>query len=173
MLSANDLKALIDAEHTYGLASPETAASMPGLQFLQSMIDGDVPRPPAAKLVGIALTNVEPGFALFQFLAKADYYNPHGTVHGGVLTTLLDSAMGCAVQTTLAAGRGYTTLELKVNFVRPVTVETGPLRAEGRILNAGRRIATAEGKILDPQDRLFAHATTTCMLFDRPARTEN
>jgi uncharacterized protein (TIGR00369 family) len=94
-----------------------------------------------------------------------DHYNPLGTVHGGVAATLLDSVMGCAVHTTLEAGIGYTTLEIKVNYVRAMTDKTDPVTVEGKVINVGRRIATAEGRLFDQEDRLLAHGTTTCLVF--------
>ena len=111
------------------------------------------------------LTEVKPGFALFTMTPAFKHYNPIGTVHGGVASTLLDSCMSCAIQTHLAKGFGYTTLELKVNLVRPITEKTGPVRAEGRSLYVGRRSGTAEGKIIDASGTLLAHGTTTCMIF--------
>jgi uncharacterized protein (TIGR00369 family) len=146
-------------------ATPEEIRSYSGLDFLRRLIDADTP-PPIAVLLGFRLAEVAPGFALFTMTPELRHYNPIGSVHGGVACTLLDSCMGCAVQTTLAKGQGYTTLELKVNLVRPITASTGPIRAEGRTLHVGRRSATAEGKILDAKGALLAHGTTTCMVFD-------
>jgi uncharacterized protein (TIGR00369 family) len=120
-----------------------------GLEFLTRIVDGRLPRPPITETLGFALTEV----------------SPIGTVHGGVAATLLDSCMSCAVQTTMQAGTGYTTLEIKVNMVRPITETTGLIRAEGRSLHTGRRSATAEGKILDANGTLLAHGTTTCNVF--------
>ena len=120
---------------------------------------------PITETLGFALAEVSPGFALFTMTPQFRHYNPIGTVHGGVAATLLDSCMSCAVQTTMEAGLGYTTLEIKVNMVRPITEKTGPIRAEGRSLHTGRRSATAEGKILDANGTLLAHGTTTCIVF--------
>ena len=136
-----------------------------GLEFLTRIIDGRLPRPPITETLGFDLTEVSPGFALFTMTPQFRHYNPIGTVHGGVAATLLDSCMSCAVQTTIEAGLGYTTLEIKVNMVRPITEKTGPVRAEGRSLHTGRRSATAEGKILDATGTLLAHGTTTCIVF--------
>jgi uncharacterized protein (TIGR00369 family) len=147
-------------------ASLEEIRSYSGLDFLRRIADGTVPQPPIAATLGFRLAEVAPGFALFTMTPELRHYNPIGTVHGGVACTLLDSCMGCAVQTNLAQGQGYTTLELKVNLVRPITAATGPIRAEGRSLHFGRRSGTAEGKIVDSQGNLLAHGTTTCMIFD-------
>jgi uncharacterized protein (TIGR00369 family) len=138
---------------------------MSGLEFLRRIVDGRLPRPPITETLGFDLAEVSPGFALFTMTPQFRHYNPIGTVHGGVAATLLDSCMSCAVQTTIEAGLGYTTLEIKVNMVRPITEKTGPIRAEGRSLHTGRRSATAEGKILDAAGTLLAHGTTTCIVF--------
>ena len=138
---------------------------MSGLEFLRRIVDGRLPRPPITETLGFDLAEVSPGFALFTMTPQFRHYNPIGTVHGGVAATLLDSCMSCAVQTTIEAGLGYTTLEIKVNMVRPITEKTGPIRAEGRSLHTGRRSATAEGKILDASGTLLAHGTTTCIVF--------
>lgn len=136
-----------------------------GLEFLQRIVDSEAMAPPIALTLGFRLAEVSPGFALFMMAPQVRHYNPLGTVHGGVLSTLLDSCMSCSVQTQLDKGFGYTTLELKVNFVRPVLEKTGPIRAEGRSLYVGRRSATAEGKIVDAKGTLYAHGTTTCMIW--------
>ena len=138
---------------------------MSGLEFLRRIVDGRLPRPPITETLGFDLEEVSPGFALFTMTPQFRHYNPIGTVHGGVAATLLDSCMSCAVQTTMQAGTGYTTLEIKVNMVRPITETTGLIRAEGRSLHTGRRSATAEGKILDAAGTLLAHGTTTCIVF--------
>ncbi len=147
-------------------ASLEEIKSYNGLDFLRRIADGSVPPPPIAATLGFDLAEVAPGFAVFTMTPELRHYNPIGTVHGGVASTLLDSCMGCAVQTHLAKGQGYTTLELKVNLVRPITATTGPIRAEGRSLHVGRRSGTAEGKVLDAKGTLLAHGTTTCLIFD-------
>jgi uncharacterized protein (TIGR00369 family) len=137
-----------------------------GLQFLQRIVDGTVPPPPIAATLGFTVAEVAPGLVVFTMTPDLRHYNPIGTVHGGVACTLLDSCMSCAVQTHVAKGFGYTTLELKVNLVRPITATTGPIRAEGRSLHVGRRSGTAEGKLLDAKGNLLAHGTTTCMIFE-------
>ena len=136
-----------------------------GLEFLRRIVGDEAFAPPIALTLGFRLKEVSPGYALFTMTPEVRHYNPLGTVHGGVLSTLLVSCMSCAIQTNLEKGSGYTTLELKVNFVRPVTLKTGPVRAEGRSLYMGRRSATAEGKIVDAAGMLYAHGTTTCMIW--------
>ncbi|MEV5574837.1 PaaI family thioesterase [Spirillospora sp. NPDC052269] len=116
-------------------------------------------------LLGMTAETLEPGRVVFALTPDPKFSNPLGTVHGGILSTLLDSAMGCAVHTTLPEGAGYTTLELKVNFVRAVPIEGGRLTCEGTTIHVGRRVATAEGRIVDENGKLIAHGTTTCMVF--------
>jgi uncharacterized protein (TIGR00369 family) len=142
----------------------QAGAGMPGLDYLRAMISGELPTPPFAQTVGFQLVEAEEGRAVFDIDPKEFHYNPSGVVHGGVACTLLDSAMGCAVHTTLPAGVGYTTVELKVNLVRGITMRTGLLRAEGRIIHRGNRVATAEGFLRGTDGKLYAHATTTCMI---------
>ena len=136
-----------------------------GLELLQRMIRGELPQPPIAHLLGFRLAEVGQGTAVFEFEPAEYHYNPIGVVHGGVAGTLLDSAMGCSVHTTLPANAGYTTLEFKVNLVRAITMKTGTMRAEGRIVHGGKRAATAEGRLIDSSGKLYAHGTTTCMIF--------
>ena len=147
-------------------ASLEEIRAYSGLDFLLRMVAGTVPPPPIAATLGFTLAEVAPGLAVFTMTPGLHHYNPIGSVHGGVACTLLDSCMGCAVQTNVPKGFGYTTLELKVNLVRPITASTGPIRAEGRSLHAGRRSGTAEGRIIDAKGNLLAHGTTTCMIFE-------
>lgn len=143
--------------------------TMSGLEFLQAIRDGRLPGPPIADLLAFRLIEAEEGRAVFAGLPQRMHYNPIGTVHGGYAATLLDSCMACAVQSTLPAGTGYTTLEIKVNLVRAITAETGEVRAEGRILTTGRRVATSEGKLTDASGQLLAHGTTTCLVVPIPA----
>lgn len=157
------------AKPNVGVVPMETMASMSGLEFLNAIASGELPAPPIADLLGFSLIEVENGRAVFESVPEFRHYNPLGTVHGGYAATLLDSCLGCAVQSTLPKGIGYTTLEFKVSLVRAITADTGPVRAEGRILNAGRRAATAEGRLTDARGRLLAHATTTCLVFELPA----
>jgi uncharacterized protein (TIGR00369 family) len=152
-------------ERTYGVVPADTLLSESGLDFLKGVIDGRHPAPPIAQTLGFALVAVEKGRAIFEGTPQHKHYNPIGVVHGGFAMTLLDSALGCAVHTTLDKGDAYTTLEIKVNLVRPLTKDTGLIRAEGRILHRGRTLGTAEGEIKDAGGKLYAHATTTCMIF--------
>jgi len=149
----------------YGVVPPEVLTAQDGLSFLKSMIAGRVPNPPISAVLNFHLVEVETGRAAFEGLPSADYYNPIGTVHGGFAATLLDSALGCAIFTTLAKGDTWTTLELKLNFVRPLSKDTGPVRAEGRVIHRGRTIATAQGELKDRDGKLYAHASTTCIIF--------
>jgi uncharacterized protein (TIGR00369 family) len=150
---------------TYGVVTPEILKSYDGLGFLQAIINGTLPQAPIAELLGFHLAEVENGRAVFEGQPEFRHYNPIGTVHGGLAATLLDSALGCAVFSTLHKGDTWTTLELKLNFVRPLTKDTGPVRAEGRIVHRGRTVATSEGDLKDRAGKLYAHATTTCMIF--------
>jgi uncharacterized protein (TIGR00369 family) len=145
------------------------AAGISGREYLTAMMEGRIPAPPIAKLLGFHLAEIGEGFAVFECTPGEQHYNPIGVVHGGLACTLLDSAMGCSVHTVLPAGAAYTTLEVKVNLVRAITTTSGLLRAEGRVVHAGKRMATSEGRLLDPAGKLYAHATTTCMVF--PAAT--
>ena len=144
----------------------QAGRSMSGLAFLQALVEGKLPTPPIAQLMGFRLVEVDVGHAVVECTPGEQHYNPIGVVHGGLAMTLLDSAMGCCVQTKLPAGTGYTTLEAKTNLVRAMTSTTGTVRAIGRIIHAGSRIATAEGRIEDAAGKLYAHATTTCILAD-------
>jgi uncharacterized protein (TIGR00369 family) len=155
----------------FGLVPPEVAATMSGLELLQAMIAGHFPGPPIMELIGFRLIEVETGRAVFAGTPGFQHYNPLGTVHGGYAATLLDSCMGCSVHTTLPKGTGYTTLEFKVSLVRAVTADTGAVRAEGKVISSGRRVATAEGRLTDAGGRLLAHATTTCLVFEVPAKS--
>jgi len=148
-----------------GVSPLEQLRAQPGLVFLKEMIDGRLPRPPICDVLNFLLLEVGPGRALFQGTPKAEHYNPLGSVHGGWPATLLDSCMGCAVHSTLAAGQGYTTVEFKLNLVRPIFADTGPLRAEGKVVNGGRTIATSEGRLVDASGKLYAHGTETCLIF--------
>ena len=141
------------------------AGKASGIDLLQRMVRGEVPLPPIAELLGFRLIEVEPGKAVFEFEPAEFHYNPIGVVHGGVAATLLDSAMGCSVHSTLPPTGGYTTLEFKINLVRAVTMNTGTMRAEGRIVHGGKRAATAEGRLIDRDGKHYAHGTTTCMIF--------
>jgi uncharacterized protein (TIGR00369 family) len=153
------------SDRKYGIATPEVVKELGGLAFLKGIIDGTQPSPPMSLTLGFHLVEVEEGRAVFEGLPEFRHYNPIGTVHGGFAATLLDSALGCAIFTTLAKGEAWTTLELKFNLVRPLTKDTGPVRSEGRVIHRGRTVATSEGDIKDSAGKLYAHATTTCMIF--------
>ena len=137
---------------------------MSGLEYMRTILRGDLPSAPIADLLGFEPVEVEEGRVVFACVPAEYHYNPIGTVHGGLACTLFDSAMGCAVHTRLPAGVGYTTVELKVNFLRPMTAETGRIVCEGVTIHVGGRIATAEARLTDGSDRLLGHATTTCMI---------
>lgn len=148
-----------------GVVPLEEVRKLSGLELMQGLIAGKYPRPPIMHALDFTLDRVEHGIAVFSGEAKYDHYNPIGSVHGGWIATLLDSCMGCAMHTTLKAGQGYTSLEIKVNFVRAVLDKTGRVTAEGRVIYAGSRTGTAEGKLTDAKGKLLAHATTTCLIF--------
>ena len=137
---------------------------MTGLELMHAIVSGDAPAPPIAELVGFDLVEVGEGHASFSLDPAERHYNPLGTVHGGIAATLLDSAMGCAVHTTLGEGENYTTLELKVNFVRAITEATGRVVAAGSVIHRGGRVATAEARLTDEDGRLLAHGTSTCLI---------
>ncbi|MHA6915828.1 PaaI family thioesterase [Ralstonia pseudosolanacearum] len=137
--------------------------------MLDAMMSGELPYPPMNETMNMTLLEVDDGRAVFQGIPLQQHYNPLGTVHGGWFATLLDSALGCAVQTSLPAGRSYTTAELRMNIVRPVSHKTGPLRAVATVVHSGRQMATAEARVEDANGKLYAHATTTCFILDVPA----
>jgi uncharacterized protein (TIGR00369 family) len=138
---------------------------MTGLEVLQAIAAGELPGAPIAELLGFQPVEAEEGRVVFEAEPGPHHYNPLGTVHGGLAATLLDSAMGCAVHSTLPAGVGYTTLELKVNFTRPITSETGRIRCEGTVVHRGGRVATGEGRVYAEEGgKLLAHGTTTCLI---------
>ena len=143
----------------------EQGLRLSGMEYIQAIFRGELPAPPISELMGFRGVEAEPGRAVFEMEPGPQHYNPIGSVHGGIALTLLDSAMGCAVHTTLGAGVGYTTLEVKTNFVRPISADTGVIRCEGVVLHSGSRIATAEGKLTDAAGKLLAHGTTTCLIF--------
>lgn len=144
--------------------SAKAGMRMSGLEYLRAMIAGELPGPPIAWTLDFTLAEVEEGRAVFAINPAEFHYNPIGMVHGGVAATLLDSAMGCAVHTLLPAGVGYTTLEIKLNYLRAMTRDTGPVRAIGTVIHAGRTTALAEARLEDAAGKLLAHATSTCMI---------
>jgi uncharacterized protein (TIGR00369 family) len=151
------------------LVSAAQALDLSGLDFLRGIIVGRIPPPPIAVLFGMSILAAEPGQVTFGLDVGEHLYNPIGSVHGGVFCTLLDSAMGCAVHSSLDRGQAYTTLELKVNIVKALTVKTPSVVATGQVISAGRRVVTASGQITGPDGTLYAHATTTCLVLARPA----
>src|SRR5580658_9390822 len=155
---------------TAGYARADQVAGRTGLEVFEAIFSGELPRPPIGDTLDFVPIHIEYGAAVFQGRPSQRYYNPLGTVHGGWFATLLDSAVGCAVHSTLPAGTGYTTLELKLNIVRALTDAVPLVRAEGKVLHRGRQVATAEGRIVGPDGNLYAHATTTCLIFERPQR---
>jgi len=142
----------------------EPIRKLSGIDFMRSFLTGELPPPPFMQLLGIRIAAVEASSVTFEFDPAEYMYSPLGNVHGGIVTVLLDSAMGCSFHTTLPAGAGYTTLELKVNFARPVVAKSGTLRAEGHVIHSGSRVATAEARLLDSRQKLYAHATSTLMV---------
>ena len=142
----------------------DEASGLSGVERLQMVVDGKLPGPPMARLMDIRIVEVANGRAVFAGTPAEFHYNPIGVVHGGYAATILDSAMGCAVHSTLKAGDVYTTLELKMNFLRPLTTATGPLRAVATVINAGRTTALAEGRLEDAGGKLYAHASSTCLI---------
>jgi len=154
----------LTARH-YGVATPDDLRAQSGLGFLQSIIAGKTPHPPICEVLNFHLTDADKGRAAFEGTPEWRFYNPIGSVHGGWAATLLDSALGCAIFSTLNKGDGWTTLELKINYVRGLNKDSGLLRAEGRVIHRGRTVATSEGDLKDREGKLYAHATTTCMIF--------
>jgi uncharacterized protein (TIGR00369 family) len=152
-------------EIRYGVVTPEALKTYDGLTFLRAIVEGTLPQPPICELLGFHLVAVEHGRARFEGLPEFRHYNPINIVHGGFTATLLDSALGCAIFTTVLKGDSWSTLELKLNYVRPLTKATGLVQAEGRVIYRGRNVATSEGDLRDGDGKLYAHATTTCMIF--------
>jgi uncharacterized protein (TIGR00369 family) len=159
-------KRMLSRRDKPGLTTPEMVAGKSGLEIMQAMLDGDLPFPHISETMDFSLIEVGHGKAVFQATPQLKHYNPLGTVHGGWYATLLDSALGCSIHTMLPAGRSYTTAELGVNIVRAASSSTGPLRAIGTVIHCGRQLATAEARIVGPDGKLYAHATTTCLVFD-------
>ena len=153
-----------DLTHADPLALAARGLELSGMDYIRAIFAGELPPPPIASLMGFRGVEARPGAAVFEMEPGPQHYNPIGSVHGGVALTLLDSAMGCAVHTLLEAGVRYTTLEVKTNFVRPITAATGVIRCEGTVVHRGARVATAEGRIVDASGKLLAHGTTTCLI---------
>ena len=149
-----------------GVARPEQIAGKTGLEQMQAMLNGDIPFAAIAQTLAFLIVEVGDGSAVFQGTPGPQHLNPMGTVHGGWFATLLDSALGCAVHTKMPPGRAYTTAELSVNIVRALTPKVQRVRAIGRVIHCGRQLATAEAQLVGPDGTLYAHATTTCLVFD-------
>ena len=150
----------------HGTIDPREVAHMTGLEFFQAIFDGKVPPPPIGKTLNFWPVEFEYGRAVFEGEPTRDFYNPIGSIHGSYAAALLDSCMSCAVHTTLPAFTAYTTLEYKINLTRGMSDKTGRIRAEGRIVQAGKRVGTAEGRIVDSQGRVLAHGNTTCLIME-------
>lgn len=153
-----------------GVAQREQVAGKTGLEMMQAMLRGELPYPPIAQTLDFMLIEVGEGLAIFQGTPGPAHLNPMGTIHGGWYATLLDSALGCAVHTMMPAGRGYTTAELGVNLVRAIGPKAPRVRAEGKVIHCGRQLATAEARLYGPDGTLYAHATTTCLVFELPGQ---
>jgi len=150
---------------TYGTVSAEERKQMSGLEFVQGLATGALPLNTMAQTLGYDVVGAESGRVVITLVPTGAHLNPAGTMHGGLTATLLDSCMGLAIQSTLDKGISQTTLEFKVSLIRPITPETGLIKAEGKVLNCGRRIGTADGRVTDGNGRLLAHGTTTCLIF--------
>ncbi len=150
---------------SFGVTPLDQVRALSGLEFLQAWIDGSIPSPPISQVFDFDAAAVEKGRVVFSGTPDARFYNPIGTVHGGWGATLLDSCMACAIHSTLERGQGYTTLEIKINYVRAMTDRTGRVEAEGKVVHVGKQVATAEGWLRDTQGRILAHGSTTCMVF--------
>ena len=155
----------------YGIPTPEEIAGLTGLQMMQALVEGRIPAPPIAQTMSFYLVEVGDGTAVFEAEPGTHLLNPLGIIHGGWALTLIDSAAGCAGHTTLPPDVGYTSVETKTNFTRPIRHDTGRVRAEGRVISRGRQIITAEARLLDKQGRILAHGTSTLIVL--PLRAES
>ena len=155
------------SEKQYGVVSVDDRRELSGFEFVEGFVTGSLPLNPMARTLSYDIVEVSDGRVVVTATPNAELLNPEGTVHDGLAATLLDTCMGLAVQSTIAKGFGSTTLEFKISFVRPITEDTGTIRGEGVVLNGGRRIGTAEGRITDSKNRLLAHGTTTCLIYER------
>jgi len=161
-----EVEARLEAGVGSGVSRPEQVAQRSGMELMQAMLRGELPYPPMARTLSFQLMEVGEGRAVFQGTPGPEHLNPMGSIHGGWYATLLDSALGCAVHTMMPAGRGYTTAELSVNLVKAITPKVQRVRAEGKVVHCGRQLATAEAKLYGPDGTLYAHATTTCLVFE-------
>ncbi|CAB3775537.1 PaaI family thioesterase [Paraburkholderia caffeinilytica] len=165
-----EVLAALNAGPGPGVASPEQVAGKTGLEVMQAMMNAALPYAEIARTLDFTIVEVSEGRAVFQGTPLVRHLNPLGTVHGGWIATLLDSALGCSVHTMMPPGRGYTTAELGVNYVKAVTPRVQRVRAEGKVIHCGRQLATAEARLVGPDGTLYAHATTTCLVFEIPSR---
>ena len=154
------------ANRTYGTVSADEQKEMSGLEFVRGLSDGTLPLNMIARTLGYDITEAESGRVVVTAEPRDIHLNPAGTAHGGLAATMLDSCMGLAIQSTLEKGVGSTALEFKISFVRLITAETGPIKAEGTVISRSRRVGTAEGRVLDSKGRLLVHGTTTCLIFE-------
>jgi len=154
------------AGKTYGTVSADRQREMSGLEFVRGLVEGTLPLNTIAETLGYDIIEAENGRVVVVAEPKNSHLNPAGTVHGGLAATMLDSCMGLAIQSTLEKGVGSTTLEFKISFVRPITPETGLIKAEGTVINRGRRVGTADGRVTDSKGRVLVHGTTTCLIFE-------
>ena len=152
--------------HSVGIGRPEQFAGRTGMQIFEAMLRGEIPQPPISQTMNFLLVEAEPGRVQFQGQPKFEHYNPMATVHGGWIATLLDSALACAIHTLLPVGKGYTTVELKVNYVKALTDRVPLVRAVGEVIYSGGKIGTSHGRLVGPDGTLYAHATTTCIVLD-------
>lgn len=164
-----DEAALRSRRRPAGISRLDQVAGLSGLEFFQAMFDGTLPSPPIGETLDFLPVLITHGHAVFQGRPQFRHYNPLGTVHGGWYATLLDSAVACAVHSTLPPGKSYTTVELKINLVRALTEKVPLVRAEGHVIHVGRSMATADGRLVGPDGTLYAHASTTCFILERPA----
>lgn len=161
-----EVTARLEAGAGCGVARPDQVMGKTGLEAMQAMLRGELPYPPIARTLQFQLLEVEAGRAMFQGRPGPDHLNPMGGIHGGWYATLLDSALGCAVHTMMPPGRGYTTAELGVNLVKAIGRDVQRVRADGKVIHCGRQLATAEARLFGPDGTLYAHATTTCLVFE-------
>ncbi|WP_218508446.1 PaaI family thioesterase [Variovorax sp. dw_308] len=162
--------ARLDAGPGPGLARPDQLEGKTGLEVMQMMLAGEIPYAQIAKTLEFTIIEARPGVAIFQGTPLPQHLNPLGTIHGGWVATMLDSALGCSVHTMMPPGRGYTTAELGVNYVKGLTPRIERVRAEGKVIHCGKQLATAEARLFGPDGTLYAHATTTCLVFEMPKR---
>lgn len=165
------IRTTIDAGAGPGVARRDQMEGKTGLELMLAMLQGELPYPSIAQTLDFMLIEASLGHAVFQGTPGMAHLNPMGTVHGGWFTTLLDSALGCAVHTRMKPGQGYTTAQLSVNLVRALTPKVTRVRAEGKVIHCGRQLATAEARLLGPDGALYAHATTTCLVFELPPQS--